>query len=73
METVDVSGGTIAMMIESLARFNNLTLDVEKEKRMATCPIHNDALLRGHSPVATTIMMLNFTSTTITVGGSAPK
>ncbi|MEM2318759.1 MAG: type II secretion system F family protein, partial [Candidatus Bathyarchaeia archaeon] len=37
VETIDVGGGTIAM-IESLARFNNLTQEVEKEKKMAVRP-----------------------------------
>ena len=37
VETIDVGGGTIAM-IESLTRFNNLTQDVEKEKKMSVRP-----------------------------------
>ena len=37
VETIDVGGGTIAM-IESLARFNNLTQEVEKEKKMNVRP-----------------------------------
>ncbi len=37
VETIDVGGGTIAM-IESLARFNNLTQEVEKEKKMSYAP-----------------------------------
>ena len=38
VETIDVGGGTIAM-IESLARFNNLTQEVEKEKKMSVSQI----------------------------------
>ena len=37
LEAVDVGGGTISM-IESLARFNNMTQEVEKEKKMSVRP-----------------------------------
>ena len=37
VETIDVGGGTIAM-IESLASFNNLTSEVDKEKKMSVRP-----------------------------------
>jgi archaeal flagellar protein FlaJ len=37
VETIDVGGGTIAM-IESLARFNNLTQEVEKKRRCLFVP-----------------------------------
>jgi flagellar protein FlaJ len=37
VETIDVGGGTIAM-VESLARFNNMTQEVEKEKKMSVRP-----------------------------------
>jgi flagellar protein FlaJ len=73
VETVDVGGGTIAM-IESLARFNNLTQEVEKEKRMATRPYIMMPYFAALLLVATTSMMLGFTTGTLGVGGAAaPK
>jgi flagellar protein FlaJ len=67
VETIDVGGGTIAM-IESLARFNNLTQEVEKEKKMSTRPYIMMPYLASILLVATTIMMMSFTTGTITVG-----
>jgi len=67
VETIDVGGGTIAM-IESLARFNNLTQEVEKEKRMSTRPYIMMPYLASILLVATTIMMMSFTTGTLTVG-----
>jgi flagellar protein FlaJ len=61
VETIDVGGGTIAM-IESLARFNNLTQEVEKEKKMAVRPYVMMPYLASILLVATTIMMMSFTS-----------
>ncbi len=61
VETIDVGGGTIAM-IESLARFNNLTQEVEKEKRMSVRPYVFMPYLASILLVATTIMMLSFTT-----------
>ena len=76
VETVDVGGGTIAM-IESLARFNNLTQEVEKEKKMSVRPYVMMPYLASILLVATTIMMLSFTTGTIiptSVGGDVvPK
>jgi flagellar protein FlaJ len=76
VETIDVGGGTIAM-IESLARFNSLTQEVEKEKRMAVRPYIMMPYLASILLVATTIMMMSFTTGTLTVGitgaSSAPK
>jgi archaeal flagellar protein FlaJ len=60
VETIDVGGGTIAM-IESLSRFNNLTQDVEKEKRMSVRPYVMMPYLASILLVATTIMMMSFT------------
>ena len=57
VETIDVGGGTIAM-IESLARFNSLTQEVEKEKRMSVRPYIMMAYLASILLVATTIMMM---------------
>jgi flagellar protein FlaJ len=71
VETIDVGGGTIAM-IESLARFNNLTQEVEKEKRMATRPYIMMPYFAALLLVATTSMMLGFTTGTLGAGGAAP-
>jgi flagellar protein FlaJ len=67
VETIDVGGGTIAM-IESLARFNNLTQEVEKEKKMSMRPYIMMPYLASILLVATTIMMMSFTTGTLTVG-----
>jgi flagellar protein FlaJ len=61
VETIDVGGGTIAM-IESLARFNNLTQEVEKEKKMSVRPYVMMPYLASILLVATTIMMMSFTT-----------
>jgi flagellar protein FlaJ len=66
VETIDVGGGTIAM-IESLARFNNLTQEVEKEKKMYVRPYIFMPYLAAILLVATTIMMLGFTTATINI------
>jgi flagellar protein FlaJ len=70
VETIDVGGGTIAM-IESLARFNSLTQEVEKEKRMSVRPYIMMPYLASILLVATTIMMLSFTTGTLGVGAVA--
>jgi flagellar protein FlaJ len=67
VETIDVGGGTIAM-IESLARFNSLTQEVEKEKKMSVRPYIMMPYLASILLVATTIMMMSFTTGTLTVG-----
>jgi archaeal flagellar protein FlaJ len=61
VETIDVGGGTIAM-VESLARFNNLTQEVEKEKKMSVRPYVMMPYLASVLLVATTIMMMSFTT-----------
>ena len=61
VETIDVGGGTIAM-IESLSRFNNLTQEVEKEKKMSVRPYVMMPYLASILLVATTIMMMSFTT-----------
>jgi len=66
VETIDVGGGTIAM-IESLARFNNLTHEVEKEKKMAVRPYILMPYFAAILLVATTTMMIGFTSGTLGV------
>jgi flagellar protein FlaJ len=61
VETIDVGGGTISM-IESLARFNNLTQDVEKEKKASVRPYVIMPYLASILLVATTVMMMSFTT-----------
>jgi flagellar protein FlaJ len=76
VETIDVGGGTIAM-IESLARFNNLTQEVEKEKKMQVRPYIMMPYLASILLVATTVMMLGFTTGNVVpqqfAGPVAPK
>jgi flagellar protein FlaJ len=75
VETIDVGGGTIAM-IESLARFNNLTQEVEKEKKMQVRPYIMMPYLASILLVATTVMMLGFTTGGVipqAFAGAAPK
>jgi len=66
VETIDVGGGTIAM-VESLARFNSLTQEVEKEKKASVRPYIMMPYLASILLVATTIMMLGFTTGTLGV------
>jgi flagellar protein FlaJ len=66
LEAVDVGGGTIAM-IESLARFNIMTQEVEKEKKMNVRPYMLIPYFAAVLLVATTLMTLIFTSQTLTV------
>ena len=61
VETIDVGGGTIGM-IEALSRFNNLTQEVEKEKKMSTRPYVFMPYLAAILLVATTVMMTGLTS-----------
>jgi flagellar protein FlaJ len=70
VETIDVGGGTIAM-IESLARFNNLTEEVEKEKKMAVRPYVMMPYFAAILLVATTSMMMGFTNGTLGVSSVA--
>jgi flagellar protein FlaJ len=71
VETVDVGGGTIAM-IESLARFDNLTQEVEKEKKAEVRPYVMMPYFAALLLVATTTMMLGFTTGTIGTAGTGP-
>ncbi len=66
VETIDVGGGTIAM-VESLARFNNLTHEVEKEKKMAVRPYILMPYFAAILLVATTTMIIGFTAGTLGV------
>jgi archaeal flagellar protein FlaJ len=63
VEGIDVGGGTIAM-IESLTRFNNMTQDVEKEKRMTNRPFVLIPYFAAVMLVATTLMTLIFVGKT---------
>jgi flagellar protein FlaJ len=72
VETVDVGGGTIAM-IESLAGFNNLTQEVEKEKKASVRPYIIMPYFASLLLVATTTMMLGFTSGTFGAAEATPK
>ena len=69
VETIDVGGGTIAM-IEALARFNNMTQEVDKEKKMAVRPYVMMPYFASIMLVATTIMMITFTGTTAGLTGA---
>jgi flagellar protein FlaJ len=69
VEAIDVGGGTIAM-IESLSRFNTLTQDVEKEKKMAVRPYIMMPYFAAIMLVATTVMMISFTSGTLTISAT---
>jgi flagellar protein FlaJ len=67
LEAVDVGGGTISM-IESLARFNNMTQEVEKEKKMSVRPYMIMPYFAAILLVATTLMTLIFTTQTVGMG-----
>ncbi|HML02835.1 MAG TPA: type II secretion system F family protein, partial [Candidatus Bathyarchaeia archaeon] len=69
VEAIDVGGGTIGM-IESLARFNSMTQDVEREKKMEVRPYVFLPYFAAILLTATTCMMLVFTQQTVAVGGS---
>ncbi len=68
VETVDVGGGTIAM-IESLAKFSTTTQEVEREKKMAVKPYIMMPYFAALMLVATTVMMLTFTTKTVGLAG----
>jgi flagellar protein FlaJ len=72
MEAIDVGGGTIAM-VESLAKFNMMTREVEKEKKASLRPYVLVPYFAAVLLVATTLMMLTFTDITTGIGGAAPK
>ena len=72
MEAIDVGGGTIAM-IESLAKFNMMTREVEKEKKASLRPYVLVPYFAAVLLVATTLMMLTFTDITTGIGGVVQK
>jgi len=69
VEAIDVGGGTIGMM-ESLTRFNNMTQDVEKEKRMNSRPYIIMPYFAGVMLMATTIMLLMFLGKTVSLANT---
>jgi len=69
VETVDVGGGTIAM-IESLAKFCTTTQEVEREKKMAVKPYIMMPYFAALMLVATTVMMLTFTTQTVNLAST---
>jgi flagellar protein FlaJ len=69
VEAVDVGGGTIAM-IESLARFNQMTRSVEKEKKMAVRPYIIVPYFAAILLTATTLMTLMFLTKTVEIAGT---
>ncbi len=74
VEGIDVGGGTIAM-IESLTRFNNMTQEVEREKKSQSRPFLLIPYFAAIMLVSTTLLTLIFVTKTSTmatenVGGS---
>ena len=63
VEGIDVGGGTIAM-IESLTRFNNMTQEVEKEKKMNSRPFILIPYFAAIMLMATTLLTLIFVGKT---------
>ena len=63
VEGIDVGGGTISM-IESLTRFNNMTQDVEKEKKMTSRPFILIPYFAAIMLMSTTLMTLMFVGKT---------
>jgi len=69
VEAIDVGGGTISM-IESLTRFNQMTQDVEKEKRMNVRPYILIPYFAAILLTATTLMVLIFLTKTVSIAGT---
>jgi flagellar protein FlaJ len=57
-------------MVESLAKFNMMTREVEKEKKASLRPYIFVPYFAAVLLVATTLMTLAFTAKTITIGGT---
>jgi flagellar protein FlaJ len=66
VEAIDVGGGTIGM-IESLTRFNNMTQEVEKEKKMNSRPYIIIPYFAAVMLMATTLMTLMFVGKTVSL------
>ena len=69
VEAIDVGGGTISM-IESLTRFNQMTQEVEKEKRMNVRPYILIPYFAAILLAATTLMVLIFLAKTVSLAGT---
>jgi len=70
VEGIDVGGGTIGM-IESLTRFNNMTQEVEKEKKMNSRPFIMIPYFAAIMLMATTLLTLIFVGKTANLASSA--
>jgi len=70
VEGIDVGGGTIAM-IESLTRFNNMTQEVEKEKRMNSRPFIMIPYFAAIMLMATTLLTLLFVGKTANIAAQS--
>jgi len=70
VEGIDVGGGTIAM-IESLARFNNMTQEVEKEKKMNSRPFIMIPYFAAIMLMATTLLTLMFVGKTASIASES--
>mgnify|MGYP001146695830 CR=1 FL=1 len=68
VEAIDVGGGTIGM-IESLARFNQMTQEVEKEKKMSVRPYIIIPYFAAILLVSTTLLTLIFLAKTVSIAG----
>ncbi len=66
VEGIDVGGGTIAM-IESLTRFNNMTQEVEKEKKMNSRPFIMIPYFAAIMLISTTLLTLMFVGKTANI------
>jgi len=69
VEAIDVGGGTIGM-IESLTRFNNMTQEVEKEKRMNSRPYMIIPYFAAIMLMATTLLTLLFVGKTVSIAST---
>jgi flagellar protein FlaJ len=69
VEAIDVGGGTIGM-IESLSRFNHMTQEVEKEKRMNTRPYIIMPYFAAVMLMATTLMVIMFVGKTVSLASA---
>lgn len=66
VEAIDVGGGTIGM-IESLTRFNNMTQEVEREKRTNSRPYIIIPYFAAIMLMATTLLTLLFVGKTVSL------
>jgi flagellar protein FlaJ len=69
VEAIDVGGGTISM-IESLTRFNQMTQEIEKEKKMSVRPYILVPYFAAILLSATTLLTLIFLGKTVSLAGT---